>query len=284
MRYGTIVVLVATALVATSVAGYCQTGRAAGMGFTGVGLADDAAAWAFNPAGLPSMNIAANEDSDIACQAVLGTDFSSTRGFDQDVFSLGILDGDQGFGVGRRHSDDARSTGIGAGYGRMLSERWSWGISIVIADVPGNSETLLNGGLMYRWVPSWSNGQDAKFGILISDITDEMGVPGRDGRMWHMGASTYVGNSVLLALDVVDLTDETGVPGVQKSGTMFNVGAEVAVADWLDLRIGAQDGDLTYGAGVSFGNGWRLDAGLCELDFGGAFTPDMNVVSLSKDF
>lgn len=285
MRLATIVVLMATALVATSVAGFCQTGRTVGMGFTGTGLADQADGWYWNPAGLAQMNVnpvcaPAGDEPALMWQGIAGTDFGGD--VDADVLHLGGVYGTNGFAVGRVAYGNDNSTDIGIGFGTTLgSPLWSAGISILASEwgADDNSETAVNLGAMYQWHPALGKGNPAKIGFVAEDITEEWG-----DSIYSAGVSFWVGNRILIAADVWDLTDETEVAGDDDSGMEFNVGAEFALAPWLTLRAGSQDGDFTFGAGTSY-KGWKIDAGFVSWDNDYPMSDtDGQLISVSKDW
>jgi len=286
MRHVTIAVLAVAALVAASVVGFCETPRSIGMGFTGYGLSDDAGAWWWNPAGLAHMDVnpvcdePKGESPELLWQAIAGSDFGGD--VDRDVLHVGGVYGTNGFAVGRIHSSDGNWTDIGIGYGTTLgTPHWSVGGTIYNSEwgVDDHTETLLNLGAMYQWLPVQSKGKPAKIGLVCEDITKELSDP-----LWSLGVSFWLGDRVLIAADLWDLSNETEVAGVPDTGSEFSVGAEVILADWVCLRAGSADGDFTWGAGLNY-KGWKLDAGFVAWDNGAGYADsDQQMFSISKDF
>jgi hypothetical protein len=267
MRLSTIAVLVGVLVIATSVAGTCQTARSLGMGWTGTGLADDAAAWFWNPAGLPHLDVPAKgevtkggiEDlSDIGWQAIAGTDFGGD--FDQDVLHLAGVYGNKGFAVGRIAGDDW--TELAIAFGAMLDPHFSAGATIRNEEADDWHETMVDLGLMYQWNTSLGKGKPARIGVRLDDATDE------EQDIWSAGCSFWIGDRILIAADVYDLANDTEVDGDDDTGTEFNVGAEVHVTDWLALRAGSADGDFGFGVGLTLPKGWKVDAGQLSFDNG----------------
>lgn len=284
MKLATIAVLAVTAMVATSAVGFCQTGRSVGMGYTGIGLADQADAWYWNPAGLAYMNVNPVDGGDasgLKWQGIAGADF----GGDVDLSSLhlGGLFGTTGFAVGRVRSNDGNWTDIGIGFGTTIgSPQWSVGGTILASEwgASDTSETELNLGAMYQWHPAIGKGKPAKIGFTAEDVTEAYDTP----TIYSAGVSFWVGNRVLIAADAWDLTDETEVAGDDESGMEFNVGAEVLVAPWLALRAGSQDGNFAFGAGVNY-RGWKIDAGFVTWDNDYPMSDsDGQLISVSRDW
>ncbi|MEN6345656.1 MAG: hypothetical protein ABFE16_10120 [Armatimonadia bacterium] len=287
MKKLTLAVLVGTLLVVTSIAGYCQTARSVGMGMTGIGTADDAAAWLFNPAGLASMNVKPQAGNDVAWQFIGGADYDADMPLDEDFVHVGAFADNQGFGLGRIKLNDVDATIYGGGYGFKLNSNWSLGASLLHGKVGGGvfvkaadadfdqSETLVNAGVMYQWVPSWSAGKAAKLSVLCFDTFDTLQT------LWNAGFSTYVGSKLLVDVDCLDLRDKTAA-SFDKSGRMFNYGAEYQFNDWLTLRAGSQDGDFGFGGGFNIA-GWKIDAGHIKLESNG-YDASQTLISLTKDF
>jgi hypothetical protein len=271
-------------------AGYAQTARSVGMGMTGVGLADDAAAWLFNPAGYADLKVAPKAE-DVSWTAVAGQRIETDAPLAEKFVHVAGAYGPQGFGVGYIRLGDMGTTVWGGGYGFKLNGSVNLGASIVqlhgrwggLFGQPGASgtsgeETLVNVGAMYEWKPSWASGNRAKLSLLAFDTFQKMQI------LWAAGFSTTIGPKLLVDVDCLDLRDKTAVEGVDKSGRMFNVGAEYPVNDWLTLRAGSQDGDFGGGIGLVLGDGWKIDAGYIKLDYGHGFEPKQTLVSIGRDF
>jgi len=274
-----------TALVATSAVGICDSARSVGMGFTGTGLADQADAWYWNPAGLAHMEVCPMLAGDgaepkLVWQGIVANDFGGD--VDMDSIDVGGVYGTNGFAVGRVHSGQGDWTDIGIGFGTTLgSKQWSGGISVVASEwgTSDQSETTLNAGVMYQWNPALGKGKPAKLGVLAEDLTEEWG-----DTIYTAGLSFWLGKNLLIAADVYDLNDDTAVEDEADTGREFNVGAEWQALKWLALRAGSQDGDFTYGAGVCY-KGWKLDAGFVTWDEDyPAVDTDGQLFSITKDF
>lgn len=290
MRVATIVVLVAALVVASSLVGYCQTARSVGMGMTGVGLADDAAAWLFNPAGYADLNVAPKAE-DVSWTAVAGQRFDTEAPLAEKFAHVAGAYGPQGFGLGYIRLGDIGATVWGGGYGFKLNGNWSLGASILqlrgtawsgvyATQLPSgtSTQTIVNLGAMYQFTPSWGAGNPAKVSLVAADTFDKLQT------LWAAGFSTKIGSKLLVDVDCLDLRDKTAIEGVDKSGRMFNFGAEYPFNDWLTLRAGSQDGDFGFGAGVVIGDGWKIDVGHIKMDFGGGFEPKQTLVSIGRDF
>jgi hypothetical protein len=293
MRVATIVVLAVALLVAASVAGYCQTARSVGMGMTGVGLADDAAAWLFNPAGLADLKVAPKAD-DVSWTAIAGQQFDTDSPLSEKFVHVAGAYGPQGFAVGYIRLADVDSTVWGGGYGFKYNQSLSFGASIIQGRTKGSSlydltssaaaagttttQTFVDLGAMYQWKPSWGAGNPAKLSLVAFDTF------GKVQTLWAAGFSTNIGSKLLVDVDVLDLRDKTAVDGVDKSGRMVDYGAEYPVADWLTLRAGSQDGDFGFGAGFVVGDGWKIDVGHIKLDPGGSYEPKQTLFSIGRDF
>jgi hypothetical protein len=290
MRVATVVVLAVALLAAASVAGYCQTARSVGMGMTGVGLADDAAAWLFNPAGYADLKVAPKAE-DVSWTAVAGQRIDTDAPLAEKFAHVAGAYGPQGFGVGYIRLGDVGASVWGGGYGFKFNDNWSLGASILQlrgtawsgaypTQLPTGTttQTVVNLGAMYQFTPSWGGGKSAKLSLVAADTFDKLQT------LWAAGFSTNIGSKLLVVVDCLDLRDKTKVTNVDKTGRMFNVGAEYPFNDWLTVRAGSQDGDFGFGAGVVVGDGWKIDVGHIKMDFGGGFEPKQTLVSVGRDF
>lgn len=255
MRAVTIVAFAVAVLLVTSAVGFCQTARAVGMGYTGVGLADDAGAWLFNPAGLPHMNIPARVMNDdptaLHWQAIAGDTFGGD--IPGDVLDLGAVGQDSGAAIGRIHLRDLGTTLTGFGFGTQVGKQWSFGASILDNDGPAAHQVTLNAGAMYQWNCRWAPDRPVKIGLTLNDLTKEVQTT------VNGGVSFSVGPKVLVAADLIDITNQTDT-GMRHTGRQLDAGLEYKPWRWLALRAGEQDGDWGWGAGVRY-KGWQLDYG-----------------------
>lgn len=251
------------------------TARTMGMGNVGIAVADDAAAWLQNPAGLASLNIPCPEGK------LWANDIVGTWSDLDELTGLGLTwSGFQpakgiGFGAGISDVEDI-GTFYGAGFGMNIgTSPFSAGVTVQRTnfDVSIDDETLFNLGLMYN-LPL-AERAPVRLGLVVEDITDETDM----GPFFNFGAAWYATPALLLAADVVDLTDETD------DGPFFNLGAEYAFGTDMawKARAGLVDSllsnghDLTLGVGYKFVNNWRLDA--AWQDFGGS-----DVLSVSAGY
>jgi len=235
-----------------------------GMGMTSVGVADDAAAWVQNPAGLAWLNAPAMEGKAWA-HDVMATyaslDFSGDGDEDSDdsasfwgiTWSGWEPAKSRGAGAGYANADDfdAFGAGYGAAFGKMPL---SWGVNVVDVD-PDNddSNVLVNVGFMYRF--EQPEKAPIRVGLTVTDVTDEFDT----GPQCNLGVCWPATPELTIAADGIDLTDETD------EGPFFNAGAEYKLGkmkEWA-LRAGIVDtvdgSEFTAGAGYAMKN-FRLDA------------------------
>jgi len=254
--------LVAVALVCVLLAtgAWAQTPRAAAMGGAGIGVADDAAAWYQNPAGLAALNVPCPDGAEYATQAVFS--YSNTDDADSYEISVSGWNPGQRFGYGAGYVNaggifHGSGVGFGAGFKNMpLSVGFN-----VVNDRPDGDATVLNAGVMYR-IAQGEGKEPIRFGLAIDDLTDRSGV----GPTYHVGIGWKPVNNLLIAVDATDLTDEWD-EGVGISGGVeycFNDSAR----KWFG-RAGMMDsGDdhlLTLGVGYQ-AKGWHVDFAWVDTD------------------
>ena len=261
-------VVVVLCLTATGV--WAQSGlvtaRATGMGGAGIGVADDAAAWFQNPAGLAALHVPVQEGKIWGTDAV-GTLASLDVGpSTRDAWGVNVSGWQPaegiGLGGGFSHTNDVGDV-IGAGFGTAVKRMpLTGGISLVhMNPATGDSSTLVNLGGMWRFEQPERG--PIRLGVTVEDIFDDIG----NGATLNAGVAWPVTNELLFAADATDLT------GRMADGPFFNAGAElkpVSVAG-LALRAGVTDtGDkhaFTAGAGYVVRN-WRFDAAFADLEDG----------------
>lgn len=251
-------------LMLSASAGYClefgTTARYFGMGGAGIAASDDAGALDFNPANLASLETGepadqygywGAQDGAWAWQGI-GT-FELSGDLDYMAINIAGLNELNNWGLGVSFKDfdlfDEQVWTLGAGF-RLGEGPYSVGASLVRLD-NSVSETLFNiGGLYTMDRPGML---PIRIGATISDITDEIGGP-----FFNVGAAIPLAEGrVKLAIDVLDITDEVD--------TLFNIGAEAALANGWIARVGSLDGDLSLGAGYKYGK-WNLDAAWVDFD------------------
>jgi len=273
MRYTCAVVV----LLGVAVTGaWAQEGvlspRALGMGSAAIAVADDAAAWFQNPAGLAELNVPAAEGKTWG-NAVMGgyMHFKSTpTGSAPGVTSNGWgatwsgFDPAKGFGAGAGFadaSDQGRVFGVGVGT-RLPILPLAVGANWVRAEAAnGDSINLINLGAMHL-VPQVDKAP-VRFGLVVADVTNRTD----NGPMWDLGAYWPATPQLGIAVDVLDVTGKTS------DGPFFNAGAEYKLGEtgeWA-VRAGLLDtgseSDVTVGAGYTVKN-WRFDAAWADVQDG----------------
>jgi len=282
MKLRFVAVVLACVLLATGAWAQFAVGispRVTAMGGAGVGVADDAAAWWMNPAGLAKLGVPVPDGAAYGTQALLGY----VNQDDQDAYML-TLSGwkpSGGFGYGLGYANLQQPAPIqavdlqhvfGLGMGAALSSRLAVGLNLAsytLADPFGGAfdMTEFGAGLMYR-------GGDFSVGLIADDIFDRFG----DGTIWSLGAGWRATNNLLVAVDAYDLSDQWE-DGVGVSG-----GVEYRMPDgnrqWFG-RLGMMDaGDdhwLTVGVGMQ-GRNWHVDFALVNSDPHSTWS-----IGLSKD-
>ena len=260
------VVLAALAIAASA---YCQdltagffSARQLGMGGAAIAVADDAFAWAQNPAGLPNVKAPGTRGSwgfNLAGSLSFSSQFENHDSFNLWDLSASAVDPTRTWGVGGGWGHESEegwgnTTAYGVGIGtRIKSEDhpFSVGLSLFHVDrprygyvgIPGTytrfaneTDNLFNVGLMYDIkIP---DSHPIRVGLVIQDVTDQL------QRSWNAGASYRAGRHFLIAADLDSVA----------SNNNWGLGAEYSFADDWCLRAGDHDGAFTYGAGYHHGN------------------------------
>jgi hypothetical protein len=230
------------------------------MGSTGIGVADDAAAWFQNPAGLAALRPQCETEDELwAAEVTAG--YGKVLGENAGVINVSgwqpaNLIG-AGFGYGDVE-DTGRAWGIGFGMNYRQSP-FSFGLNFLRDDpAVGDPETSLNLGLMYRF--EQPDKDPLRLGLYVRDLTDVYD----NGLMWDLGLAWPATNELLIAVDVRDITNEID--------TEVNAGAEYWFGpdrDWA-LRAGVNDNlvgtDFTFGMGYVFSKDVRIDASVVDSD------------------
>jgi hypothetical protein len=260
LLFAIVVCLLATSAVFAQVtpSGALWTPRSTAMGSTGIGVADDAAAWFQNPAGLAALRPQCKSEENLwAAEATGG--YGQILGEKAGVFTVSgwqpaHLVG-MGFGYGDVN-DTGRAWGIGFGMNYRQSP-FSYGFNFVRDDpVLTDPETAVNAGFMFRFVQP--DKDPLRLGLYIRDLTDVYG----NGLMFDLGIAWPVTNELLFAADFRDLSNEVD--------TQVNAGAEYWFGpdrDWA-ARVGINDNlvgtDFTMGLGYVFGKDVRIDAAVVD--------------------
>ena len=274
-----VVVLCLTISVAWAQSGFgtgraFSTARAMGMGDAVVGVANDAAAWYQNPAGLGLMK-STNSMIPLASD-VVGTwaskDLGSQSAKERSITWSGSMTG-RGLGLGLGYGDvEDSSKTYGAGFGMALKPGWlSWGLNVLRYDPQElataavtsaatttttnkqDADTRVSAGLMLQ-IPQLQS-DPIRVGVTVQDIFD-----GSDhGPFVNAGAYWPVIKSLGFALDLRDITDRS------EEGPLVNAGVEYQVGllgNWT-VRAGMVDDgsnrDYTAGVGIHLLK-WRADA------------------------
>lgn len=235
--------------------------RAAGMGGAAIAVADDAAAWYQNPAGLAALSVPCKEGAEYGNDVLFAfADTDEANGW--ELTWSGWKPADRiGFGAGYASSDDI-GTAFGAGFGASLKDvPLSAGINVMALDEDeGDSDTILNAGLLYR-LDLGGDSAPLKVGLTVVDVTDEFEV----GPFWNIGLAWAATQDLLLAVDFNDVTDE------MDQGTQFNAGAEYAFGSTKEWRARAgvtddgEESDFTFGVGYQ-AKQWRADFAYVDGD------------------
>jgi len=253
--------------------------RALAMGSASIAVADDAAAWFQNPAGLAELNVPVAEGKTWGNAAMLGYMHFSGSGQEVDVEQFGFDGGSStnGWGVTWGGFDPAKGVGVGAGFGdasdvgqvfgagvgyRLGKMPLAVGANIVRAESDGgDSMNLFNLGALYR-LPQVDKAP-VRFGLMVADVTNRTD----SGPMWDLGVYWPATPQLGIAVDVLDVTDESD------NGPFFNAGAECKLGEtgeWV-ARAGVLDtGDgskFTVGGGYAVKN-WRFDAAFADVEDG----------------
>jgi hypothetical protein len=245
-----LVAMVLLALVVATAATAQLTPRATGMGGAVIGVADDAGAWADNPAGLSGVAFSGSGGWDGIFTAAYGKDrqvdtkdwtATSAVKFNPEsrwTFGFGYLDVENNFSLG------------GGGVAYRHDDRLSLGANIYRWDpdfLGARKETMFDLGLMYSM--PLTNRPPLKLGLVVRDAGEK-----RSRAMWDFGFSWVVNARWMLAADVIDITNEMG------QGPYLDAGAEYCFRNSSDsrFRIGmwdnGNDPDLTLGVGRKFGS------------------------------
>lgn len=251
--------------------------RAAGMGGVGIGVADDAAAWFQNPAGLAALNLKSINESEYANDALV----AFGQNGDDNAWELtwsGWKPADSiGFGAGYFNLDNEGSI-FGAGFGAgFKTVPLSFGVSLMGLNPDdddyemtpgqfggfggGDDQTILNLGAMYRF--SQGEGKSPiRVGLTVMDITDQLN---NDGAIWSAGIGWKPIEDLLVAVDVNDFTTQVGDCTIS-GGVEYAFGPQ---KEWRGraglIAAGDDDHELTLGLGY-VSNRWRADFAWINTD------------------
>lgn len=245
------------------------TPRALGMGNTQIGVANDAAAWYQNPAGLGLLGLKPKEGKIWANNVQgaymnLGLEVGDECIDDSETAWCGTWSG----------WDTCKKYGFGGGYGNISDIGHEWGIGFGMSlpkeplafglnfidvkndvsddDCGDNSQTLLNFGAMYEWTQK--NCAPIRLGAVVTDLTNQTD----DGPFLGLGASWAAMPNLLIAADVNDVTSQVkttwGAGAEYGFGKCFEWKARAGVAEIFE-----GEHDLSLGLGYGYQD-WTIDA------------------------
>lgn len=262
LLFAIVVCLLATSAAFAQVTpnGALWTPRSTAMGSTGIGVADDAAAWFQNPAGLAALRPQCETEDELWAAEITGG-FGKNLGQNAGVLTVSGWQPARLVGLGFGYGD-VEDTGRawGIGFGMNYSDTpFSFGLNFVRDDpVVGDPETSLNVGLMYRFAQP--DKDPLRLGLYLRDVTDVYD----NGLIFDLGVAWPATNELLLAVDFRDIFNEVD--------TQINAGAEYwfgSDRDWA-ARVGvndsATDTNLTFGLGYVFSRDIRVDASVVDSD------------------
>lgn len=235
--------------------------RASGMGGASIAVADDAAAWFQNPAGLAALAIPCKEGTEYGNDILFGFANNDENSAWELTWSGWKPSSNLGFGAGYANVEDVDNV-FGAGFGAGFADvPLSGGINVMSVDPEGDdSQTILNVGALYRL----NLGEEVaplKIGMVVTDVTDEFDL----GTFWGIGLAWNATKDLLVAVDFNDVTDELN------EGVLVSGGAEYAFGSAREWRVRAgafDDGDetnFTVGAGYQ-AQQWRADFSFVDTD------------------
>jgi len=275
------VVAVVVCVVLSSAAFAQITPRHLGMGGAGIGVADDAAAWYQNPAGLAALKVPVLEGKKIGIDAV-----GTYADYDEaDAWAIDVSGWDPakriGAGVGYSDIEEASSMfGFGVGVA-IKNTALTVGANVMFVDndLMGSSPasttdddpTWLNLGFLYKF--EQPEKAPIRAGLVIADLADESD----NGPFLDLGIAWPATDKLLVAVDVTDITDEVDVE--INGGVEYIMGKNNEIALRAGLMDNGDDHDLTLGAGYSFPNGFRVDAAYLNADWDETWS-----VSVGKNF
>lgn len=250
-----------------------MSSRAVGMGGAVVGVANDARAWVFNPAGLPGINLTAEPGG--SWDGLAGIAWGTNRGTKNDTMSLSASmkrtpDSNWGVGVGYLDSEKAFSA-MGAGYGYQFKDSpLCVGASVYRVDpdfVGASAETAFDLGFMYSF--AIEDREPVKVGAVIRDVTQDLFAGAK--RTFDAGASWKVAPQWLVAVDITDITDESNAGPFISGGAEYTFGTNMEWQARAGFADDGQDHNLTLGAGYNFGK-WSVDAAFVNIKGGDFWT------------
>jgi len=247
------------------------TARSLGMGECITAVADDAAAWWQNPAGLASLNVPVAEGK-LWGNDIMGTygqlklqGYSTAQTSGDDTLSGWALDWSgwqpaKGMGVGAGYTDQDGGKMFGAGFGMVIKDMpLSVGIGVMREDPDGGDGlTTFDFGAIYKFAQPEK--APIKVGLVVSDLTDETDM----GPFVNLGVLWPATPKLGIAVDVSDVT------GQYDDGPFFNAGAEYvlgAKSEWVARAGIVDDGsetNLTLGAGYK-AEKFRVDVAWADI-------------------
>lgn len=259
-------------IAATGTAFACVGARPLAMGGAFAGLADDANATYWNPAGLTqlsspvitTMHTSTNRD-EINYQDYVGLTFPLTGGMAvglswiKDNLSLGLEEIDQ-------------EDWYWVSFAYKADQKTSYGINIkqVNSSISGlETDIALDFGVLYKLDKKWT------IGLLIQDINEPM--VSQDGtdiarwaRNWRPGCAYRPDPTSIVSAEIYDAAD-----GVDSRS--LRIGYE----KWLSSKLAARAG--YYGLGSSDSNALTLGIGFVMPGGTGQYKPSLDVAIMVGD-
>lgn len=247
------VIAVVVAAVLASAACAQLTPRSVAMGSTGVGLADDGAAWFQNPAGLAALDITCVPDQRWGADVIAGATRVDEHNGGGVTVSAWQPTSRVGVGAGYGDVDDTgRTFGLGVGTNYQDSD-FSVGLSYTRIDPFGPKVfDELNLGFMFRFEQPCKD--PIRIGLLVRDLNNDT----CQGPFVDFGFSWPATNALLLAADVRDLTDEIDLE--VNGGLEYTFGCANEWTARAGLHDTVTDTNLCLGAGYRWTKDWRIDA------------------------
>ncbi len=242
--------------------------RPQGMGGAFVALVDDVNAVYWNPAGLTQMRTFEAAFMHVSPFSIgeATIDFSSLAVPMSQTGALGVswihqgAELEEGRGATYKKSNMSENTFV-LSLARRLTPDMSLGVNVkrlrIDSEIGGGGGFGYDLGLLYRVhniafekLPFQTFSFGLMFRNLFTDLKDES-VPAT----LRMGVATKVYNGrVALAVDM----EKKKEVNKEENSYQFHFGAETAITRNMLLRLGNDDGDLTYGVGFLLLN-WELD-------------------------
>lgn len=170
-----------------------------------------------------------------------------------------------------------RNRGLMLGYGRAVTEALSLGVVVLPFDasdirlkIPGRGKVVTGRGeteLGLRVGALYRAPYDVHLGVMFDHLAERWkarfeGAPDLETKencyinLWTLGASYTLPTDTLVGVDYK--FGRVNGAGVHRDRSVVNVGVEQKVTDFLAVRTGLDDGRVTAGFSIGFGDESRL--------------------------